>query len=132
METKQIALPMWKYSMVGFVGAIILNIVARQVLKIGGSPVSVAIAFLIGGSVAMWFAKTEKRMPTPIERSRFLLQYSIAIALLFVLTMLAVSSSHPVTEVSLLIAFINWVVYPICAFLYMSDKYLGKRMKRLF
>jgi uncharacterized membrane protein len=115
----------------GVVGVIILNVVTHQILGLSGIPVTMAIAFALGGLVAFWFAKSEQRTPTSNERTRFLWQYAVAIALLFGLPILVVSLSQSIEVWTLLIVLVHWFAYPICAYLYMSDKYLGKQMKSL-
>jgi uncharacterized membrane protein len=129
MQESANPLPMWKYSMAGFAAAIIFNVIAHQILKLSGSPVSVAVSFAVGGLVAFWFAKSEKRTPTPIERTRFLWQYGAAIGLLLFLPLLFVFRSQSFTIWVPLTTSVHWAAYLIGAYLYLSDKYLGKSMK---
>jgi len=130
MEEKLNALPMWKYSMGGFVGVIILNVAAYQVLKLRGSAASFALALAVG-FVAIWFVKSEKRTPTPTERSRFLWQYGVATALLFFLPLPLILRVQPLTIWALLIVFVHWGAYLFSAYYFMSDKYMGRQMKKL-
>jgi len=130
MEEKPHALSMWKYSMGGFVGVIILNVIAYQVLKLKGSAASFAIALTVG-FVALWFVKSEKRTPMPTERSRFLWQYGVATALLFFLPLLLILRVQPLTMWTPLIVFIHWGAYLLGAYYYLSDKYMGRQMKKL-
>lgn len=131
MDQKQSALSMWKYSISAFFSVMVLNWLAHQVLKLNGAPVTVAIAFAVGGFVTLWFAKSEKRMPTSSERSFFLWQYAGSVALLFGIPFLlvAMSGAQPITIWGPLIILVHWVAYPLCAYLYMSEKYLGKQLK---
>lgn len=104
---------------------LVLNIVLRLMLKVEGMPVTMGIAFGVGGLVMTWFLFRLKRAPLPRERSRFLWTYSALIALPCLGLYLVAAATHGDNIFMLLIVALHAVAYPAAAQFFLSDKRFG-------
>ena len=126
------ALSMWKYSLIAFAELFVINIICHAFFKIRvDTSIVVGSSFLIGGAIALLFAKSEKRAPLTVEIYRFLLKYGAAIFLLFALTNCFVSyRAHQALSIWV---YLNQLVYLVSylfgAYLYLSN-HLGKNIYR--
>jgi hypothetical protein len=120
LQNETQVVPTWRYALMAFLGVLLLNGIARKVLHIGGVELSVAVAFLVGGVVSFWFARRHRRMMMSYERRRFLLLYGGSIAAALLLPPAIASWAHPPSIWDLLIRLVNWIPYPVSAYLYLS------------
>ena len=104
---------------------LVLNIVLRIMVKLEGMPVTIGIAFGVGGLVAMWFLKVVKRPPTPQERTTFLWLYSALIILPYLGMFALGSATRGVFNGSaLLVLALHSLAYPAAAQMFLSEKRL--------
>jgi hypothetical protein len=101
---------------------LVLNVLLRLTLKLRGMPVTIGIAFAVGGLVGMWFLKYENRAPTPQERSRFLWAFSALIVIPYLALFMLGSVGRAFNGAALIILALHSLAYPAAAQVFLSEK----------
>ena len=100
---------------------LVLNVLLRLMLKLQGMPVTMGIAFSVGGLVWMWFLKYVKRSPTPQERSSFLWAFSALIVIPYLALFMLGSVSRGFNGAALIILALHSLAYPAAAQVFLSE-----------
>jgi len=74
---------MLRYALVGVVAAVVLNVLLRSFVKLGGVLATLVIAASIAALMAVLFAWQQRRPPTRGERRRLVWLYGGILALLY-------------------------------------------------
>lgn len=120
----------WKIALGAVGAAIALNALLRAGLKLEGTYVT----FIVAGGVALlsmlWIAKVVRRPPTDRERGRFLLLYSIFLAVIsFFLVVTLAALNVWLYPGGIIFLAIHYVVYPVFAMMLLSKKQFAAIIK---
>lgn len=129
MATSEPSVSMLKYALPALVAVVGLNIFVRSTFKFDPVAITLFIAISVAGLVATWFGKSVGRVPTATERTRFLWVYGGLLALVFVAMAMADPARHGATGWGYGLLLLHYLPYPAFAQLFLSERYLGKRIK---
>ena len=117
------SIPMHRLALSGIVAAVLLNLLLRTFVKLGGVFTTLLIAAAIAAVMALWFAWRQRRAPTPSERWRLVGLYGGGLALLYIglLTMMALQDNP--SPMGLLIFALHYFSYPFFAWLFFSRRF---------
>ena len=122
------SIPMHRLALSGIVAAVLLNLLLRTFVKLGGVVTTALIAASIAAFMALWFAWRHRRAPTAGERWRLLGLYGGGLALLYIglLTMMALQDDP--SPMGLLIFALHYFSYPFFVWLFFSRHFpTGRR-----
>ena len=102
--------------------ALVLNALLRLVLKLDGMPLTMGIAFGVGGLCMLWFLKFAGRAPSTGERSRFLWTYSLLVVLPTLAVFAVASALRGFNAFALVIFALHALAYPAAAQFFLADK----------
>lgn len=117
------SIPMHRLAFSGIVAAVLLNLLLRTFVKLGGVVTTALIAASIAAVMALWFAWRHRRAPTPSDRWRLLGLYGGGLALLYLglLTMMALQDDP--SPMGMLIFALHYFSYPFFAWLFFSRRF---------
>jgi drug/metabolite transporter (DMT)-like permease len=107
--------PMTRLALGGVIAVIVLNLLLRTFVKLGGPLTTLLIASAVAGGMALWFYLHQQRRPTPGERRHLLFYYGGILALLYLglLTMMALQDDP--SPMGLVIFALHYFCYPLLA-----------------
>ena len=117
------SIPMHRLALSGIVAAVLLNLLLRTFVRLGGVLTTLLVAAAIAAVMAAWFAWRYRRAPTTGERWRLLGVYGGGLALLYIglLTMMALQDNP--SPMGLLIFALHYFSYPFFAWLFFSRRF---------
>jgi O-antigen/teichoic acid export membrane protein len=119
-----------KFVVAALAAALVLNVVLRVVLGLGGVAVTMGVSIAVAAMTAGWFAKSVRRAPTRQERSRFLWVYAGLLAVPFVAVGVMASSTSGPNVPGLFILFLQYIPYPAFAQVCLSEKYFAMWLRK--
>ena len=114
------------YAAAGIVAAIVLNLLLRTFVRLGGVFTTLLIAAVIAAGLALVFHWRTGRAPSNAERWRFTLLYGGVLALLYLgLLGMMVMQDTP-SPMGLFLFSLHYLCYPVLAWLAFSPRH-GRR-----
>jgi peptidoglycan biosynthesis protein MviN/MurJ (putative lipid II flippase) len=110
----------------GVVAVIVLNLLVRSFVKLGGVLSTLLVAAVVAAGMALWFYLQHKRRPLPSERRRLIAVYGGTLALLYLGLLGMMWLKDEPGAMGLLILGLHYFCYPLFAWLFLA-KALGKR-----
>ena len=110
----------------GVVAVIVLNLLLRTFVKLGGLLTTVLIAALVAAGMPLWFAWRNRRAPLQGERRRLVALYGGILALLYLGLLAVMAWKDDPSPMGLLIFGLHYFCYPLMAWLFLA-KGFGKR-----
>ena len=110
----------------GVVAVIVLNLLLRTFVKLGGLFTTVLIAALVAAGMTLWFSWRNRRAPLQGERRRLLALYGGILALLYLGLLAMMALQDDPSPMGLLIFGLHYFCYPLMAWLFLA-KGFGKR-----
>ena len=110
----------------GVVAVIVLNLLLRTFVKLGGLFTTVLIAALVAAGMTLWFSWRNRRAPLQGERRRLLALYGGILALLYLGLLAMMALQDDPSQMGLLIFGLHYFCYPLMAWLFLA-KGFGKR-----
>ncbi|MDZ4334868.1 MAG: hypothetical protein U1A62_14520 [Pseudomonas sp.] len=111
----------------GGVGAVVvLNLLLRTFVKLGGLFTTVLIAALVAAGMTLWFSWRNRRAPLQGERRRLLALYGGILALLYLGLLAMMALQDDPSPMGLAIFGLHYFCYPLMAWLFLA-KGFGKR-----
>ena len=110
----------------GVVAVIVLNLLLRTFVKLGGLLTTVLIAALVAAGMTLWFSWRNRRAPLQGERRRLVALYSGILALLYLGLLAMMAWKDDPSPMGLLIFGLHYFCYPLMAWLFLA-KGFGKR-----
>lgn len=101
-------------ALAGILAAFFLNVVARGLLRVSGVPATLLVAALIAAAMALWFARSQKRLAETGERWRLTALYGGALAVLYLILVGMAAWKNTPSPAALLIYFLSYLCYPLC------------------
>lgn len=110
----------------GVVAVVVLNLLLRTFVKLGGLFTTVLIAALVAAGMTLWFSWRNHRAPLQGERRRLLALYGGILALLYLGLLAMMALQDDPSPMGLLIFGLHYFCYPLMAWLFLA-KGFGKR-----
>lgn len=110
----------------GVVAVIVLNLLLRTFVKLGGLLTTVLIAALVAAGMTLWFSWLNRRAPLQGERRRLVALYGGILALLYLGLLAMMAWKDDPSPMGLLIFGLHYFCYPLMAWLFLA-KGFGKR-----
>ena len=108
------------------VAVIVLNLLLRSFVKLGGLLTTVLIAALVAAGMTLWFSWRNRRAPLQGERRRLVALYGGILALLYLGLLAMMAWKDDPSPMGLLIFGLHYFCYPLMAWLFLA-KGFGKR-----
>lgn len=127
MPPSHASVAMTRYAVIGVVAAVLLNLLPRSFVKLGGVLATLVIAASVAAIMALLFAWQQRRPPTRGERRRLVWLYGGMLALLYagLLTMMTLQDDP--NPMGVVIFTLHYLSYPLLAQMLFSER-IFKRM----
>ncbi|WP_397378283.1 hypothetical protein [Pseudomonas sp.] len=110
--------PMTRLALGGVVAVIVLNLLLRTFVKLGGPLTTLLIASAVAGGMALWFYLHQQRRPTPSERRHLLFCYGGILALLYLGLLAMMWLKDEPGPMGLLLFGLHYFCYPVMAWVF--------------
>lgn len=114
------SVPMTRLALGGVVAVIVLNLLLRTFVKLGGVVTTALIAITVAGAMALWFAWRQQRAPLQGERRRLVGIYGGILALLYLGLLGMMLLKDEPGPMGLLIFTLHYFSYPFFAWLFFA------------
>jgi len=104
----------------GVVAVIVLNLLLRTFVKLGGLLTTVLIAALVAAGMTLWFSWRNRRAPLQGERRRLVALYGGILALLYLGLLALMAWKDDPSPMGLLIFGLHYFCYPLMAWLFLA------------
>ncbi len=115
------SVPVTRLALGGVVAVIVLNLLLRTFVKLGGLLTTVLIATLVAAGMTLWFSWRNRRAPLQGERRRLLALYGGVLALLYLALLAMMALQDNPSPMGLLIFGMHYFCYPLMAWLVLSQ-----------
>ncbi|MCY1280727.1 hypothetical protein D9M68_475060 [compost metagenome] len=118
------------YAFAGIAVAVLLNVLLRAVIKVGGLPANLLVAALIGAGMAFCFARIVRREASLGERWRLLAIYGGTLALCYLWLVGMAAWKNPPGPAALLLYLLNYLCYPLAAWWFFRPSVMARFLPR--
>jgi drug/metabolite transporter (DMT)-like permease len=115
-----------RYAVGGVALAIILNLLLRSFVKVGGIFATLLIAAATAALLALAFRFIQRRAPEPRERWRIVLGYGGLLGLLYLGLLAMMTLQDTPSPMGVLLFLVHYLCYPVMAALLLSERVLAK------
>ncbi|WP_044871912.1 hypothetical protein [Pseudomonas sp. LFM046] len=119
------SLPM-RYAVGGVALAIVLNLLLRSFVKVGGIVATLLIAAATAALLALAFRFIQHRAPEPGERWRIVLGYGGLLGLLYLGLLGMMTLQDTPSPMGVLLFLVHFLCYPALAAVLLSDRFFAK------
>ncbi|WP_374415869.1 hypothetical protein [Ectopseudomonas oleovorans] len=116
-------LPVRYYAVAGVIAAVLLNLLLRTFVRLGGVFTTLLIAAAIAAGLALVFHWRSGRAPSNAERWRFTLLYGGALGLLYLSLLGMMVMQDTPSPMGLFLFSLHYLCYPVLAWLAFSPRY---------
>lgn len=116
------SVPVTRLALGGVLAVIMLNLLLRTWVKLGGPLATLLIAIAVAGAMALWFAWRQQRAPLPGERRRLVGIYGGILALLYLGLLAMMALQDDPSPMGLLIFGLHYFCYPLMAWVVFATK----------
>jgi drug/metabolite transporter (DMT)-like permease len=109
--------PVTRLALGGVAAVIVLNLLLRSFVHLGGVLTTLLIASAVAGGMALWFFGQHRRAATPSERRHLLGVYGGVLALLYLGLLALMSVKDQPSPMGLMIFGLHYFCYPLLAWL---------------
>lgn len=120
------AVPVARLALSGVAAVIVLNLLLRTFVKLGGLLSTLLIAMVVAGGMALWFTWRNSRAPLPSERRHLVWLYGGVLALLYLGLLGLMTLKDDPSPMALLILALHYLCYPLFARLVFSERVFAK------
>ncbi|MDQ7984180.1 ABZJ_00895 family protein [Pseudomonas sp. G34] len=113
---------MLRYALIGVVAAVVLNVLLRSFVKLGGVLATLVIAASIAALMALLFAWQQRRPPTRGERRRLVGLYAGMLAVLYAGLLTLMTLQDEPSPMGVLIFILHYLSYPLLAQMLFSER----------
>ena len=113
---------MFRYALLGVVAAIVLNLLLRSFVKLGGVLATLVIAASVAALMAIVFAWRQRRAPTRGERRRLVWLYGSLLAVLYAGLLLMMNLQDEPSPMGVFLFILHYLCYPLLAQLLFSER----------
>lgn len=111
------------YALAGVIAAVLLNLLLRTFVRLGGVFTTLLIAAAIAGGLALVFHLRQERAPNNVERWRFTLLYGGVLGLLYLGLLAMMYLQDTPSPMGLLLFSLHYLCYPVLAWLAFSPRH---------
>lgn len=115
-----------RYAVGGVALAIILNLILRSFVKVGGLFATLLIAAATAALLAFAFRLIQHRVPEPGERWRIVLAYGGLLGLLYLGLLAMMTLQDTPSPMGVLLFLVHYLCYPVMAALLLSERVFTK------
>ncbi|MPT21501.1 MAG: hypothetical protein E2579_27830 [Pseudomonas sp.] len=116
-------LPVRYYAVAGVIAAVLLNLLLRTFVRLGGVFTTLLIAAAIAAGLALVFHWRSGRAPSNAERWRFTFLYGGALGLLYLGLLGMMYMQDTPSPMGLFLFSLHYLCYPVLAWLAFSPRY---------
>ncbi|WP_343350855.1 hypothetical protein [Pseudomonas sediminis] len=116
-------LPVRYYAVAGVIAAVLLNLLLRTFVRLGGVFTTLLIAAAIAAGLALVFHWRSGRAPSNAERWRFTLLYGGVLGLLYLGLLGMMYLQDTPSPMGLFLFSLHYLCYPVLAWLAFSPRY---------
>ena len=116
-------LPVRYYAVAGVIAAVLLNLLLRTFVRLGGVFTTLLIAAAIAAGLALVFHWRTGRAPSNAERWRFTLLYGGVLGLLYLGLLGMMYLQDTPSPIGLFLFSLHYLCYPVLAWLAFSPRY---------
>lgn len=127
MPASPVPVAMTRYAVAGVVAAILINLLLRSFVKLGGVLATLVIAASVAALMALLFAWQQRRPPTRGERRRLVWLYGGMLAILYAGLLAMMTLQNEPSPMGVVIFALHYLSYPLLAQLLFSER-IFKRM----
>ncbi len=110
------------YALGGVLAAVLLNLLLRSLVKLGGPLATLLIAVAVAAGMALCFAWRQRRAPTRGERRRLVWLYGGLLGLLYLGLWAMMQLKDEPGAMGLLVFVLHYLSYPLAAQLLFSER----------
>lgn len=114
------------YALGGILASILLNLLLRTFVKVGGLFASLLVAGLVAAGLALVFAWRNRRAPLPAERRGIVLRYGLGLGVLYLGLLAMMEHEYPHGPVGLMLFGLHYACYPALAWVALKRKWFGE------
>lgn len=127
MPASPLPVAMTRYAVVGVVAAVLINVLLRSFVKLGGVLATLVIAASVAALMALLFAWQQRRPPTRGERRRLVWLYGGMLAVLYAGLLTLMTLQDEPSPMGMAIFVLHYLSYPLLAQMLFSER-IFKRM----
>ncbi|MCY1269860.1 hypothetical protein D9M68_161560 [compost metagenome] len=116
------------YAVAGILAAVLLNLLLRGFVKLGGVFASLCVAALVAAGLALWFRWRQRRAPSAGERWRLTGLYAAGLGVLYLGLLLMMYLQDTPSPMGVALFFLHYLLYPLSLWLALSPRVLGARV----
>ena len=120
MNQSNASVPVTHLAIGGVIAVVVLNLLLRSLVKLGGPLTTLLIATTVAGGMALWFVWRHQRRPLQGERRRLLALYGGILALLYLGLLAMMALQDEPSPMGLLIFGLHYFCYPLMAWLVLA------------
>ncbi|HBX55641.1 hypothetical protein [Pseudomonas sp. UBA2684] len=117
---------MTRYALSGVVAVVLLNLLLRSFVKLGGVLATLLIAALVAAAMALCFAWRTRRAPLRGERRRLVWLYGGLLALLYLGLLAMMTLQDEPSPMGMLIFSVHYLCYPLFAQVFFSERFFSR------
>jgi len=121
------AVPMARLALSGVAAVILLNLLLRTFVRLGGLLTTLLIAASVAAAMALWFAARQRRAPLPSERRHLVWLYGGVLALLYLGLLGLMAIKDAPSPMGMLLLALHYLCYPLFAQLLFSARIFPNR-----
>lgn len=124
------SVPVTRLALAGVVAVIVLNLLLRSFVHLGGLLTTVLVATLVAAGMTLWFSWRHRRAPLQGERRRLVALYGGILALLYLGLLGLMWLKDEPGPMGLLIFGLHYFCYPLLAWLLLTKLHNDKKVAR--
>jgi drug/metabolite transporter (DMT)-like permease len=121
------AVPVARLALSGVAAVILLNLLLRTFVRLGGLLTTLLIAASVAAAMALWFAARQRRAPLPSERRHLVWLYGGVLALLYLGLLGLMAIKDAPSPMGMLLLALHYLCYPLFAQLLFSARIFPNR-----
>ena len=115
-----------RYAVGGVALAVVLNLLLRSFVKVGGIFATLLIAAATAALLALAFRLIQRRAPQPGERWRIVLAYGGLLGLMYLGLLAMMTLQDTPSPMGVLLFLVHYLCYPVLAALLLSERMFAK------
>ncbi|MBT8768139.1 hypothetical protein [Metapseudomonas boanensis] len=115
-----------RYALGGVALAIILNLLLRTFVKVGGIFATLIVATAVSAAMALWFRLAQHRAPSAGERWRIVLYFAGILGVLYLGLLGMMTAQDTPSPMGVVLFALHYLCYPVLVAVMLSDRLFGK------